>query len=508
MGVLYFASAPALLVANADVPAKPQAAVPSADALAVAEQALREQYRSEYAKKTAVDRLALAQVLLKKSLASNDFAVKFVMLREARDLASLAGGYHDALDAIDETSRAFVVEPLEMRYAVLAAAAKPPPANPHVALDLLTCCGVLTDDAVSAENMDLAAKAAALGESLAAATKIPAGITRAKAQTKFLKDATEARAQASAARETLRTTPDDAGANLAAGRWLCAYRGDWAKGLPYLARCSDAQMAQAAKKELADSARGKDMFDVAEQWWIQGERPGFPKMQLRRHAAYWYARASAEGIPAAAAATAEKRLQELAAGDPCRAIDLLGIVDINRDAWHGTFKWAGADLVAVRGVDDSIEFPVHLPDDFDYRIEFIRNSGDDAVMQSMPRPPGYFSWVIAGWRNEWAGFEMINQAQANANATSVRYKPMLTNGRRYVSLVQVRHDGVKGFLDGKLVSQWKTDYHDLSPRHLPRQAAFASITVWTSEVTISAAELIGISAEPKVARIVPPAAKQ
>ncbi|HWE94452.1 MAG TPA: hypothetical protein VG269_10845 [Tepidisphaeraceae bacterium] len=497
-----------LRAADADAPAKPQAAVPDAAAQAVAEKALREQYRFEYSKKTIIDRLTLAQLLLKKSLASNDAPVKFVMLREARDLASLAGAYHDAMDAIDEMAGAFAVEPLELRYAALAAAAKPPPANPHVASDLLASCGALTEDAVTAENMDLAAKAAALGESVAAATKAPAAVARAKAQTKFLKEATEARAQASASRETLKTTPEDAAANLAAGRWLAAYRGDWAKGLPFLARCSDAQMAQAAKKELADSARGKDMFEVAEQWWAQGERPGFPKIQFRRHAAYWYAKAAAEGIPAPAAATAEKKLQDLAAADTRRSIDLLGIVDASRDAWHGTFKWAGADLVAVRGYDDSIEFPVHLPDDFDYRIEFVRNSGDDAVMQSMPRPPGYFSWVIAGWRNEWAGFEMINEAQANANATSVRFKPMLTNGRKYVSLVQVRHDGVKGFLDGKLVAQWKTDYHDFTARHLPRQAAFPSITIWTSEATISAAELIGISAEPKVGRIVPPAAKQ
>jgi hypothetical protein len=296
----------------------------------------------------------------------------------------------------------------------------------------------------------------------------------------------------------LRDAPNDPAANLAAGRWLCGYRGDWESGLAHLSRGSEALLAQAAGRENAGAMRSRDLFDCAELWWVVSEKSPFPRMEARRRAALWYSQATARSdLSPPLRATALKRLEEIAEADPRRSIDLLGIVDPHRDVFHGTFKWVGSDLQAVRGANDDIEFPVLPGEEYDYRIEFIRITGDDAVLQSMPCGSAYVNWVLGGWHNEFAGFEKIGEGFANANPSTVRHKPMLANGRRYVSLVQVRSDSLRAYLDGKLIAERKTDYHDITPHHLPRHDAFPTLTVWNSEAIITDARIIGISGEPK-----------
>jgi len=52
------------------------------------------------------------------------------------------------------------------------------------------------------------------------------------------------------------------------------------------------------------------------------------------------------------------------------------------------------------------------------------------------------------------------EVHVNSNLAGVGVS--LENGRRYAALVQVRKDGLKAYLDGKLVGEYKTNYKDLS----------------------------------------------
>ena len=53
-----------------------------------------------------------------------------------------------------------------------------------------------------------------------------------------------------AAHERLNTNPEDAEANFTVGRFYCLYKKDWPRGLPALARGSDAGLKALAVKEL------------------------------------------------------------------------------------------------------------------------------------------------------------------------------------------------------------------------------------------------------------------
>src|SRR5205823_5812816 len=61
--------------------------------------------------------------------------------------------------------------------------------------------------------------------------------------------------------------------------------------------------------------------------------------------------------------------------------------------------------------------------------------------------------------NTASGFEMIGGVPATLNPTHAEYAVPEDRGR-HVSIVQVRRDGVRAYVDGRQISQWKTDYKD------------------------------------------------
>ena len=66
---------------------------------------------------------------------------------------------------------------------------------------------------------------------------------------------------------TLKQSPNDPAANLAVGSYLCFQRGKWDKGLPLLAKSSDAQLKSLATAELAAFAGGDAMIKAADGWY-------------------------------------------------------------------------------------------------------------------------------------------------------------------------------------------------------------------------------------------------
>ncbi len=60
-------------------------------------------------------------------------------------------------------------------------------------------------------------------------------------------------------------------------------------------------------------------------------------------------------------------------------------------------------------------------------------------------------------------FHYLTNGGAFSNETKVTGPAPIKNGVRYTSIVQVRNTGVKTFLNGQLVSDWKTDYTNINP---------------------------------------------
>src|SRR5437867_3951552 len=102
-------------------PAKDKRApVPYAASQEKAEKLIKEIFQDEYAKKGSADKLALAAKLLEQANeTTDDLAARFVLMREAGDLAAQGGDPVQALKAIENMGKEYAINALAMKTAAL-----------------------------------------------------------------------------------------------------------------------------------------------------------------------------------------------------------------------------------------------------------------------------------------------------------------------------------------------------------------------------------------------------
>src|SRR6202035_5054166 len=61
------------------------------------------------------------------------------------------------------------------------------------------------------------------------------------------------------------------------------------------------------------------------------------------------------------------------------------------------------------------------------------------------------------------GFERLNGRPLDHNPSMRKVPKLLEPKRRRVSTVEVRKSILRGYLDGRLVCEWPTDYHEFTP---------------------------------------------
>ncbi len=113
------------------------------------------------------------------------------------------------------------------------------------------------------------------------------------------------------AQATLKQTPDDPVANLAAGRYLAFAQGDWDQGLPHLAKGPDGPLKDLAAKSLKPPEEAAALAELGDAWFAAAEKAkGKDKPELRAGAAYWYTQAE-PGLTGLVKTIVDKRLAEL-----------------------------------------------------------------------------------------------------------------------------------------------------------------------------------------------------
>jgi WD40 repeat protein len=272
-----------------------KATVPDETKLAEAEKLIKDLFKEAYAKRNPTDRLALAAELLDKAKETVDDPVaRFVLLREARDLAAQGGDAVAVLAAIDELARGYAVNAFEMKATALAATgrnANTPAANKVLAESYLA----LIDEALAADDFGAVVHLASLADAAAHKAGNVALLSQVQAREKEVKEIQKESEAVKEAKAKLEQTPDDPGASLAVGRYLCLRKGDWDKGLPLLAHCSDAALMTAAKKDLGQPQDAAAQVEVGDSWWDLGEpRKDSTKTALLARAAHWYREALPE----------------------------------------------------------------------------------------------------------------------------------------------------------------------------------------------------------------------
>lgn len=289
--------------------------VPDETAVKNAEKLVREVFKEDFSRKSPADQAALARKLLKQAAeSSEDPAARYVLLREAHDRATQSGDLAISLEALDRLAASFQINTLDLKIAAAATlgrAAKTPDSLRAAAKFHLT----LADEALRADQFDVAGKAVESAIPLARSAKDLPTVQRAETKRREVKDSKAAFELIKAARETLARSPEDPAANEAVGRHECFRRNNWTTGLPALGKAADEGLRTLAARDLAEPKEGAPQLALAEAWWVRAEKEPEPaKASFKARAAHWYRQA----LPSLSGITRvkiEKRLAEISAAE-------------------------------------------------------------------------------------------------------------------------------------------------------------------------------------------------
>ncbi|MEW6357347.1 MAG: SUMF1/EgtB/PvdO family nonheme iron enzyme [Planctomycetota bacterium] len=175
------------------------------------------------------------------------------------------------------------------------------------------------------------------------------------------------------------------------------------------------------------------------------------------------------GSAAAPVTTPESRITH--ADDAWQnAINLLPLIDPQKDAVAGVWQKTEDGLMSDIGFVSRVQIPYQPPDEYDFRIEFTRleakgkkgTVGWGDVFQVLQKDGRPFHWYMGAHGNTWFGFELVGGKRFDKNATGVKIEECLQLRHRYSATVVVRRDSVKAVLHGKPISEWRPEFGALS----------------------------------------------
>jgi hypothetical protein len=289
-----------------------RAPVPEKAAITKAEAVVKDVFKAEYAKTKAADRKEFAAKLLEQAgETKDDLAARYVLLRDARDLAARAGDADGAMKAAEEMAAGFRVSPGEAKAAaadLLVTGSTTPALASAAAQSLLDAA----DAARAAEDW---APATTLAKAAEAAARKAQSAALANAARAKLKEIDTFKSESEKVKDhvaTLEKNPDDPTANLAVGRFRCLVKNDWEGAVPLLVKGPDAKLKAAAEKDLkAAAGADADKLASADAWYeLAGASDPALKAALQQRARHWYTTAL-PGLTGLNKAKAEKRVAEL-----------------------------------------------------------------------------------------------------------------------------------------------------------------------------------------------------
>ena len=245
----------------------------------------------------------------------DDPDTRFALFYEARELATSAADAKQLRKSIELLAKYYQVNPLEeLTHSLkeaseerMAAAARK--ALAPLALDLAKEAAA-NDDYAGAERLAETAKEMAQGKDLPVVKQAGTLLER-------LAEGNQRYARFLKAQKILAENPDDPEANLVEGQYYCFSKNDeksWARGLPLLAKGSDATLKALAEAELArggDASNPSEMVKLADLWY-QGASAviALRRPDLLRRAAYWY-RAALPGLAGFTKSMSRWRLEDI-----------------------------------------------------------------------------------------------------------------------------------------------------------------------------------------------------
>jgi hypothetical protein len=375
-------------------PAVQRAEAPDVREQARAAREAREVFQKEYAATGAGARRALARKLLAQGVeTANDPAARFVLFREARDLAAGAGDAAVACRAIELLDRYFAIDELAMTRETLARAAG---ARQGQGMGrgwgaIAFAANSAVRRAVMADDYETALRLLELAGNAARKSQDAELIRQAQERGREARWWAERFKQVKEAREVLKQKPEDGEGNLLAGSYLCFANGRFTDGLPLLLKGDNVALAGMAKAELAGDQEAEAQLQVASGWWEMAvNQPAIVQRNVQGHAAEIYRRLLPK-LSGLNRSMAEKRLETL-------ELEWMGERGLEPGLRADLFKGA--------------EFSVWVRSRVDAKIDF--EWGQDAPDEQLPKDDFSFRW--SGFlRVPGAGrYELIVQANMGA----------------------------------------------------------------------------------------------
>jgi hypothetical protein len=252
----------------------------------------------------------MVERLLAAAAGEKSPAQQFAILNRARLLAIGSGDLAATRKVVDEMTLRFQIDSQKANMAVLQAVADKAtgPQNAAVAEFAMT----MLDEALAGDHFDEASRLQALALRAAHKCNDAEIVKRLHQRGKVILRCSAAYEAIQDSIESLKKDAKNPDANAAVGKYCCLDKRDWEKGLPMLARSSDAELKPAAEKDLANPESADDRLAVADRWWELAEkREGDEQESLRLRALKWY-QDSIANLTGLAHARVEKRLEKYA----------------------------------------------------------------------------------------------------------------------------------------------------------------------------------------------------
>jgi len=481
-------------------------AVPDAAACKKSLDLIKTLFKDDYAKAEAADRVKLAGRLLQQAVDTrDDLVARYVLFEQAGDLAAQGGDAALVVKAVDQLSF-YAIDALDVKARLLTRALAS--AQQLAVGSAEACQGVATvgldtmDLATAADRFDKAAIFAGLAETAANRSQKVAFAASVQPRLADYKALANEYARVQRALKTLAANADEPEANLIAGKYYCLVKGDFAKGLPYLAKGSEAPLRTVAEKELAGLADSAQEIEVADAWWELASRSAGPAREnalAHSRQLYQLARAHIKGFTLT---KIEARLKSTGGSETSVAgnvINLLALIDPVQDKSIGEWQVKNNALRCDITSHACVQIPYQAPSEYDLAVTFARTNGDGPVAIFLTGRSEPFGLTLDN-QGHHARLETVNRKISADNPTKTPCT--LVNNKSYTVVVQIRRDSITALLDGKQLLQWKTDYKDMG--HYSawklKDTKLLGVGASASEVTFSKIELTPITGEGRKVR--------
>lgn len=187
-----------------------------------------------------------------------------------------------------------------------------------------------------------------------------------------------------------------------------------------------------------------------------------------------------DAAPSVPGANDRSRAPELQNWDS--AVDLLKAVKVYKGTVTGSWRLEDGKLTVERSDAATLELPYVPPQEYDFSVVFSVAREGGSVGQILYANQRQFGWYMGAYTNRYFGFQMIDGKAMPVNSTGVKVEQCLQPNQPYTSLVEVRKDGVRAYLNGKLISQYKTDYQDMSLFDSSRLRSKDVLGLWSADL--------------------------